>query len=87
MNVEHHSEMTCPTCEFTGNFKRAVPRFWVADSWHWLVERNHARRTLACPECGTSVTSASGRWMPYIVVLLINAVGVIGAIAVSMFSN
>ena len=37
------------------SFKQAKPRFWVSDTWHWLVERNHARRTLTCPECGTSV--------------------------------
>jgi hypothetical protein len=87
MNVEQHSEMTCPACEFTGDFKRAVPRFWVANSWNWLLERNHARRTLVCPECGASVTSASGRWMPAIVMLLIYSGGMTGAVTVSMVFN
>jgi hypothetical protein len=49
MNVEHHSEMTCPGSDFTGDFKRAVPGVWVADPWHWLVERNHARRIFGVP--------------------------------------
>ena len=87
MNVEHNTEMKCPVCKFTGGFKRARPRFWVGDLWHWLVERNYARRTFVCPECGTAVTFASGRWMPYIVMLLCSAIAVIAAIAVSMFSN
>jgi hypothetical protein len=42
---------------------------------------------MTCPECGTLVASASGRWVPYIVVLLSIAIAVIGAIAVGMFSN
>jgi hypothetical protein len=87
MDVEHNTEMTCPACKFTGGFKQARPRFWVSDVWHWLVELNQARRTLVCPECGTSVTSPSGRWMPYIIMLLIVAAGIVGAIAVSMFAN
>jgi len=87
MNVVHNFEMTCPTCGFIGEFKQAKPRFWVDDLWDWLVERNRARRTLVCPECGTSVTSSSGRWIPYIVMLVIVVGGIIGAIAVSMFSG
>jgi len=86
MNVGHNTEMTCPACKFSGGFKRARPRFWGFDFWHWLVERNYARRTLVCPECGTLVTSASGRWVPYIVVLFSIAIAVIGAVAVGMFS-
>jgi len=84
MNVEHNTEMTCPACKYTGGFKRARPRFWVAD---WLDDYYYARRTFVCPECGTAVTFASGRWMPYIVMLLWLAIAVIAAIAVSMFSN
>jgi predicted RNA-binding Zn-ribbon protein involved in translation (DUF1610 family) len=61
MNEAATHEMKCPSCGFAGEFVRASPRFLVFDVWHWLVERNTARRTLVCPKCGTKVTLTAGR--------------------------
>ena len=77
------SDVTCPSCGFTGKFTEARPRFLVFDLWHWLVERNLARRSWCCPECGMTLTSPKGRWVPYFIVLMIVVVAVVGAIIAS----
>jgi len=87
MNLDVTSELTCSVCRFRGRFSPVSPRLLVTDVWHWLVERNLARRSLRCPECGTTVTSATRRWVPYAILLLIVAAGVIGAFVLSTTVN
>ena len=80
--VAENDSWMCPCCGFTGEFEQARPRFLVFGLWHWLVERNRARRAVVCPECGTTLTSAAGRWRPYAVMLLMVLAAVLVAFVV-----
>jgi DNA-directed RNA polymerase subunit RPC12/RpoP len=84
MTVKGRNFLKCPKCGYDGGFKQASPRFFVFDIWHWLVERNIARRSFVCPKCGTKVTVSAGLWFPYVVMVLIVVAGVIGALLVSI---
>ncbi len=85
MNDVTAPDMTCSVCGHTGGFLRAKPRFLVFGTWHWLVERNTARRTLVCPQCGTKLTLAAGKWAPHILMAFMIVVALVGAWLIAVF--
>jgi DNA-directed RNA polymerase subunit RPC12/RpoP len=85
MDSNEANEMRCPSCGFIGPFKKARPRFLVFDLWHWLVERNAARRSFVCPKCGTKVTLLKGSWIPYAIMILILLTGLFATLVASQF--
>ena len=48
--------MICPNCGFSGEFNPARARFLVFDLLDSALERNRARRSLVCSNCGLTVT-------------------------------
>lgn len=85
MDTKETNDMRCPTCGYVGQFNKGKPRFFIFDSWHYLVERNAARRSLVCPNCGTKVMISKGSWIPYVLMLSIYAIALLGAVIVSFF--
>ena len=63
--------MKCSNCDFEGEFKPAQISFYDANAIHYLIKRNHARRTVVCPQCEVSVTYPFRIKLTYLVVAVI----------------